>query len=77
MNRLATRPKGDVGNTLVEDVEVLGGRWVDPWGFFPRPQYMSQGLGAAGNFCFVANWTAFPLLSGQCPSPCSAQMMGQ
>jgi len=45
-------------------------------GFLSAASVYVTGFGCCGNFCFVANWTAFPLLSGQCPSPCSALMMG-
>jgi hypothetical protein len=75
VNRLATRLRENIGKYIGGGCGgAVGGRRDDPWGFFPRPQYVT-GFGCSGNFCFVASWTAFRLLSGQCPISCNALMM--
>lgn len=61
---------------LVRDVGVLWGAAGRSMGFPSAASVCVTGFGCCGNFYFIANWTAFPVLSGQCPSSCSALMMG-
>lgn len=52
---------------LVGDVGVLWGAAGRSMGFLSAASVYVTGFGCCGNFCIVANWTAFPVLSGSCP----------
>jgi hypothetical protein len=57
---------------LVGDVGMLEGAGRSMVFLSVASVYVT-GCGCYGNFLFLANWTAFPVLT----SPCSALMMGQ